>query len=67
MPYKVCCVYNDRGAWCTNREIKKAFFGFGARCCSEYPPMYGTPCSMKIVPQRPTVLPPPPPRPQKVA
>jgi len=30
------CKYNDQGAWCTNKQIKRSLFGLGARCCCEY-------------------------------
>ena len=36
MIIKVNCKYNDKGAWCTNKNIKRSLFGIGARCCSEY-------------------------------
>lgn len=35
MNININCKYNDRGAWCTNKNIKRGFF---ARCCMEYPP-----------------------------
>lgn len=33
---KINCIYNNKGAWCTNQKIKKSLFGIGARCCSEH-------------------------------
>lgn len=35
MVIKVNCKYNDQGAWCTNKNVKRSLFGLGARCCSE--------------------------------
>ncbi len=32
----VNCIYNEKGAWCTNLNVKRSLFGLGARCCSEY-------------------------------
>lgn len=37
MQAKVNCIHNDNGAWCTNKNIKRSLFGFGARICTEYP------------------------------
>lgn len=31
------CIYNDRGAWCKNKKVKRCLFGIGARECIEYP------------------------------
>ena len=31
------CTYNDNGAWCKNKNIKRSLFGIGARCCVIYP------------------------------
>ena len=36
MQKKVNCKYNDKGAWCTNKNIKRSLFGIGARCCVEF-------------------------------
>lgn len=36
MVIKVNCKYNDDGAWCINKEIKRSLFGIGTRCCSEF-------------------------------
>ena len=33
---KINCIWNNQGAWCKNREIKRSLFGLGARCCVEY-------------------------------
>ena len=35
---KVDCVYNDKGAWCNNKNVKRSLFGIGARVCVKYPP-----------------------------
>lgn len=32
----VNCKWNDQGAWCRNRKVKRSMFGIGARCCIEY-------------------------------
>ena len=36
MQRKVNCKYNDSGAWCTNKNIKRSLFGIGARYCYEF-------------------------------
>lgn len=36
MQIKINCKYNDQGAWCTNKNIKRSLFGIGARCCTEF-------------------------------
>lgn len=36
MQKKINCKYNDQGAWCNNKNIKRSLFGIGARCCSEF-------------------------------
>ena len=33
---KINCTYNDQGAWCTDKRVKRSLWGFGARCCIEY-------------------------------
>lgn len=30
---KIDCVYNDSGAWCKNKLIKKSLCGIGTRVC----------------------------------
>ncbi|MFW5847506.1 MAG: hypothetical protein ACOCVF_01115 [bacterium] len=55
MIIKVNCKYNDQGAWCTNKEIKRSLFGLGARCCVEFDS--SNTCSLKQ-PYRKTVPPP---------
>ena len=32
----VNCRWNDQGAWCRNKKVKRSMFGIGARCCIEY-------------------------------
>lgn len=44
---RVNCIYNDQGAWCTNKCVKRSLFGIGARCCSEYPYRTGK-CGVKV-------------------
>ena len=36
MILKINCEYNDDGAWCTNKKVRRSLFGLGSRCCSEY-------------------------------
>ena len=36
MNIKINCKHNDKGAWCTNKKVKRSLFGVGARCCSEH-------------------------------
>ena len=33
---KINCRWNDLGAWCKNKRIKRSLFGVGSRCCIEY-------------------------------
>jgi hypothetical protein len=34
---RINCIYNDDGAWCKNKKIKRSMLGLGARCCVIYP------------------------------
>jgi len=61
---KINCIYNDQGAWCINKNIKRSLFGIGARCCLDYPPCSQEKCEFKEKHKRPTP-PPPPPKPMK--
>ena len=61
MPVNINCFYNDRGAWCKNKNIKRSLLGIGARCCKEFPDFLKTTCSFKIEQKRPT----PPPAPKR--
>lgn len=36
MNFKINCKFNDNGAWCKHKSIKRSIFGIGARCCVEY-------------------------------
>lgn len=36
MILKINCIHNKNNAWCTNKNIKKSFWGLGARCCVEH-------------------------------
>lgn len=36
MILKINCKHNNKGAWCTNKNIKRSLFGLGARCCIEH-------------------------------
>lgn len=33
----VNCIFNDNGAWCKNKKIKRSLLGFGPRLCIEEP------------------------------
>lgn len=46
----VNCTYNDKGAWCTNKNIKRSLLGLGARCCKEF---NGNVCTLKCEYKRP--------------
>lgn len=61
MQKKVNCKYNDRGAWCTNKNIKRSLFGIGARCCVEFSGNKGQ-CDLKEIR---TLKAKPPPSPKK--
>ena len=54
------CVYNEEGAWCTNKNIKRSLFGLGARCCVLFPYWDGN-CEHQKKFKRPNIMPPPPP------
>ncbi len=49
MGIKINCVYNDKGAWCKNKNIKRSLWGMGARCCSVFngEPFNSLSCSLK--------------------
>jgi len=36
MLLKINCKFNDSGAWCRCKQVKRSLKGFGARCCMEY-------------------------------
>jgi len=44
MLVKINCTYNDNGAWCKNKKVKRSMWGLGARCCILYPPDQGPNC-----------------------
>jgi hypothetical protein len=56
---RINCKYNDQGAWCFNKEVKRSLFGFGARCCIIYPNYTGK-CEHQIKYPKPIAPPPPP-------
>jgi len=60
----VNCIYNDDRAWCKNKNVKRSLFGFGARCCIDYP--YSKGCKFKEPYPRPEGPPPPPPPKRKI-
>lgn len=37
MGVNINCIYNNDGAWCKNKNIKRSLFGIGARICIVYP------------------------------
>jgi len=51
------CIYNEDGAWCTNAKVKASLWGFGARCCVEYPPSDRV-CEFKEAHRPPANMPP---------
>jgi hypothetical protein len=53
------CQYNDCGAWCKNKNIKRSLFGLGARCCILYPGLNGKTCAFQVMYNRPTSPPSP--------
>jgi hypothetical protein len=58
---RINCVYNDRGAWCKNKKIKRKL-GFLARVCLEFPGEKGG-CPYITPHERPDLVPTPrPPR-----
>lgn len=59
MDKKVNCKYNEKGAWCNNKNIKRSLFGLGARCCIEF---HDGVCPVK---EKTTRKAPPPPSPTK--
>lgn len=64
MGIRINCKYNDRGAWCTNKNIKRSLFGIGARCCVLYPD--GISCKYQEKYEKPKVsIPPHPPLPKE--
>lgn len=60
MGININCIHNDRGAWCKHKDVKRSFFGIGARCCSIYPCEHDK-CELQKKHARPTIMPPPPP------
>ena len=52
------CKWNDQGAWCKNKKVKRSLFGIGARCCVEYDRTEI--CSFKESMVKPPSPPPPP-------
>jgi hypothetical protein len=53
------CKYNNKGTWCTNKQIKKSLYGLGSRLCIEYPYDHGETCNIKEPHKKPTHPPPP--------
>ncbi len=60
---RINCTYNERGAWCNNRNMKRSLFGLGARCCLLYPGLNGERCREQVKYPRPQ-FPPPAPKPR---
>ena len=59
MMKNINCKWNDQGAWCKNKNIKRNLFGIGARCCIEHGE--NAMCSFKDFRPKPRHSPPPPP------
>jgi len=53
MPVNVFCKYNDQGAWCKNKNIKRSLFGIGVRCCVNFPYPSNKGCQFQIDPSGP--------------
>lgn len=51
----VNCIYNENGAWCNNKNVKRSLFGLGARVCSEYGKLSCRKCTYSEYYPRPTV------------
>jgi hypothetical protein len=65
MYINVNCKFNDRGAWCKHKLVKRSLFGFGARCCILFPDNLLGKCELQEKCMKP-IAPPPPPLPRKV-
>ena len=59
---RINCVYNDQGAWCKNKNVKRSLFGVGARCCKLYPDRFNSMCEFQMKYSRPSIIPPCPKR-----
>ncbi len=59
------CKYNDRRAWCKNKNIKRSLFGMGARCCVIYPNCFDY-CKYQKKYPKPKYSTPPPPPPKRI-
>jgi hypothetical protein len=59
------CIYNDSHVWCTNKNIKRSLFGFGARLCLETNGSCDS-CEHKKKHKRPKKSPPKPPKEDKL-
>ena len=66
MNININCIYNDRGVWCINKNVKRSLFGFGARCCILYDNPYhpwDNICKYQVKWKKSSIVPPcPPPR-----
>jgi len=51
---RINCVYNDQGAWCTNKLIKRSLCGLGARCCIEFDERSAV-CKYKVIYPKPDI------------
>lgn len=49
---KVNCKYNDQGAWCKCKQVKRSLFGFGERYCIQYD---GKKCEYQVKSKKPTL------------
>ena len=64
MHININCQYNDQGAWCINKNIKRSLFGFGARCCILHDTTNKI-CSFRKPKPKP-IAPPPCPSPKRI-
>ena len=55
----VNCKYNDKGAWCKNKNIKRSLFGIGTRVCKLYGEYFLSSCEYKEEYSKPPFGPPP--------
>jgi len=62
MMIRINCKYNDSGAWCKHKKVKRSLFGIGARCCTLYPYSFDSTCKFQEEFPRPKIVPPCPPR-----
>lgn len=57
MKLNLNCIYNDKGDWCTNKNIKRSLFGLGARYCIVFPCFDTDACQCSKKYPKPKILP----------